>query len=234
MNSTPDQTNASSGRRYPVLSRIPAVPGLLANAVAERLGPDMDRLFRKRSDGVLEFYPWRAGTGYLISDPERQDYVRDSVRRFTVLAHAGFLGLETVLTFQTEPTGLVGAVKYGFTVGSGLVALILAAYGAWVWYLTQGCPRTERGRTLRGVLRQDAEATSVSWLWLGEGIVLGLAGFGVVLVLRGAPVAGILCAAFFGGLALTGGYQLWWTRSPKREGRRSVNESSTETTGSLQ
>lgn len=234
MDGTPDQNTASSGRRYPVLSRIPEVPGLLADAVAERLGPDMDRLFRKRSDGALEFYPWRIGTGYLVSDPERQDYVRHSVRRFAVLAHAGFLGLETVLTFQTEPTGLVGAVKNGFAVGFGLVALVLAAYGAWAWHLTQGCPRTEGRRTLRGVLRQAAEATSASWLWLGEGIVLGLAGLGVVLVLREALVAGILCTAFFGTLALTRGYQLWWTFSPNEEERCSVEESPTKRTGSFQ
>ncbi len=218
----------ASGTRYPVLSRLPEVPGLLADTIAElpskAVGleaPETGLFFREREDGTVEFYPWRFGPGYLLADPDRQRRLRRSFRRFWGAAGLLLLVLEIALqgalqgAFSLGPERVSGeferlAVGVGeeLALAGGLGILALAAYSALACSWVSGQPQAGR----RGVfeeLRRGAEANSTADLGFGAALGLGLVLLGGAMVWKGAALVGVSYAGV-GAVALTSGYRLWW------------------------
>ena len=226
--SAPDHSSTgglpASGSRYPVLSRLPEVPGLLADMIAQLPGkvaglaaPETDLFFQEREDGALEFYPWQFGPGYLLTHPSRQRRLRRSFRRFWGSAGLLVFLLDVALqgAFSIEPKELSGdfellaaGVGENLVLAGGLGILALLAYTALACRWISGQPEAGR-RGFFEQLRRIAETNTTAGLGFVIALGVGFALLGTAMAWKGAVLIGIPYAGL-GALAPAAGYQLWW------------------------
>lgn len=216
--STSQGTSTSKGTptsrsRYPVLSRIPEVPGLLAKKAAEVASavaetPETSLFFREREDGALEFYPWRFGPGYLFTGPRHQRRLRQSLRRFWGAAGLLIFVLEVALegAFSLREGGLLAEIGEEFAIAGGLGVLAFVTYSIWIYNWVSGKPQAGK-RGLFGELRRGAEMESTTSLWFRSAVALGFVLAGAALAWKGLTLTGTLLVGGAGILALKFCYQ---------------------------
>lgn len=210
---------STSGSRYPVLSRIPEAPGLLADkaagvadAVAET--PETSLFFQEREDETFEFYPWRFGPGYLLTSSGQKRRFRKSFRRFWGAAGLLILALEIALEIMLGEAlsfgieGFLAEMVQEFATVGGLGVLALVGYSIQVRSWVSGRPQVGR-RGLLEELRRSAKMETTASLWFGFAAALGFFLGGAALIWKGVMLIGVLLIGGSGSLALKFYYQAW-------------------------
>lgn len=149
--------------------------------------------FKTDASGRTVYFPWgRFGSGYVVTDDERRDGIRRSVRNTVVVSFFAIIVVQAIV-------GFVGNL------------VLLPAYYVWYYFATKkrvhGLERSSEKLTLRESYRNSALAHNLATLIALFVVAIGFVAVAVA-TFDSSPVMAIVTIGFFGLSGLAIGYMV--------------------------